>query len=207
MTGGKWSKEKRHAILAEVAGLPAEFGLPVVYGHLRKAEYREQAAVKHVLAADVVGKSEIVAARDKAHVIDVAEHMVAFTRAEIAVERQMHLYPRDEICIVITEDTDRVKKPLKEAHAFLRSPPKAIDLAEYADLPLTKVVDTPHFAAKAESLPLQVADLCAFLIMRRFSRREESQSLFEAIAPQLFWRAGDFGEPIGTEKMTGGQFY
>ena len=148
-----WPKELRHESLMQLARVPAEFQLPVVYGHLRKSEYREEAAVKVVLAAEVAGKKTSIADRDKNHVLDVAEHMVTFARTEIAVERQMHRYPRDEICMLFAEDTDRVKRALKLAHAFMRDGSQIVgtEFENVPELPLRKIVDTPHFADKTES--------------------------------------------------------
>ena len=205
----RWPQPKRHAILMEVARLPAEFELPVVFGHLQKAEYKEEAAVKLVLAAEGRGKKDTIANRDKAHVLDIAEHMIAFARAEIAVERQMHRYSRDEICMLFAEDTDRVKPALKLAHAFMRdeSKIKGTEFESVPELPLRKIVDTPHFADKADSVPLQLADTCAWLILRRLARREDTQPFFEAIAPQLFWNCADFGESMGTEHVGEGRLY
>jgi hypothetical protein len=81
-------------------------------------------------------------------------------------------------------------------------------------LPLTKIEDTPHFASKADSMPLQIADTCSFLIMWRLMRREETQEFFEAIAPQLVWspRIGHsgslvFGNLIGNERIATGERY
>jgi hypothetical protein len=167
-----WPLERRTPILRALASLPKKHGLPVVFGHLDKAEYRRDAQRQ-------IGDHSTPRTRDQ--VIDVAEHMVAFARAEIAIERQMHQFPRNEICMLIAEDTDRVKRAVKNA--------------------------TPHFAAKAESAPLQLADVCAYLILRRFMRRTETQEFFELIAPQLTWRAVDFGDPMGTEQLGGGSLY
>ncbi|HEX4764817.1 MAG TPA: DUF3800 domain-containing protein [Lichenihabitans sp.] len=192
----RWPSEKRHVILMRLAKLPAEFALPVVFGHIGKQEYRAS-----------LGHSAIAAAgRNSDEVVDVAEHMTAFARVEIAVERQMHLFSRDEICMVIAEDTDRVKRAVKEAHAILRDPGQVIQfgLPELSGLPVRKIVDTPHFAAKTESPLLQLADVCAFLIMRRIKREESSQPFFEAIAPQLSWTCKDFGDRMGSELLCSG---
>jgi hypothetical protein len=111
--------------------------------------------------------------------------------------------------MVIAEDTDRVKKAVKAAHGLLRDPRKikGTPFEGIGDLPLAKLIDTAHFAAKTESSLLQIADLCAYLILRRFMRQESSQPFFEQISPQLTWRAKDFGEPIGTEVFGGGSLF
>ena len=166
--------------------------MPVIFGYLNKDEY-----LNYLPQLSRHERQET-----KAQISDVAEHMVAFAHAEIAIERQMHQFSRDEICMLIAEDTDRVKRALKRAHAILRDPQEIIQsgFAGLAGLPLQKIVDTPHFAEKAESAPLQVADCCAYLIMRRLMRRGDSQQFFELLAPQLTWAASDFGDPMGSER-------
>jgi hypothetical protein len=142
--------------------------------------------------------------------IDQMEHVLAFTQAEIGIERQMHRFPRDEVCMVIAEDTDLVKRVVKLAHAIMHDPDEIAANPAFArvpNLPLVKIEDTPHFAAKADSRPLQLADTCAFLIMRRLMRRAESQQFFEIIAPQLAWTSSAFGEPMGAEQIATGSHY
>jgi hypothetical protein len=197
----EWPRERRWPILEELAGLPRKFGIPVVFGHLNKAEY---AAQRSGWRSDLE-----IPERHRADVVDVAEHMVAFGHAEICIERQMRLFPRDEICMVIAEDTDRVRHALKIAHAFLRDPQEMADNPFLGEpgLPLVKIEDTPHFASKTESRPLQLADTCAFLIMRRVARKENTQAFFEAIAPQLVWRANAFGDQMGAESFLTGPRY
>src|SRR5437868_5943158 len=77
---------------------------------------------------------------------------------------------RCKICTLIAEDTDRVKRAVKnDAHTVLRDP-RAIAGTEFSkvrELPLTKIVDTPHLAEKGQSAALQVANFCAYFIMRR----------------------------------------
>jgi hypothetical protein len=191
---GKWPRERRFPILHDIAKLPTEFWMPVVFGHVNKDEYRKDAAQQIMMHSNE---------NNRAHVIDVAEHMVAAARAEIGIERRMRLFPRDEICMLIAEDTDRVKRAVKGAHALLRNPLEIVgtEFARVPELPLTKIVDTPHFAEKADSAPLQVADVCAYLVLRRILRRTDSQEFFEVIAPQLSWTATDFGAPMGTERF------
>jgi hypothetical protein len=197
----KWPREQRWPILRAIAALPRQFGLPVVFAHLEKAEYHDYAAPQLTKHSNERNRSEIT---------DIAEHMAVFARAEIAIERQMHRFPRDEICMLVAEDTDRVKQAIKISHATLRDPEEIANsgyLTEIEGLPITKIVDTPHFAAKAESAPLQVADTCAFLILRRLMRRIESQEFFEQIAPQLTWTASDFGDSMGAEQIGMGSRY
>jgi len=114
----QWPREeKRFPILTTIAAIPRQFGMPVIFGYLNKGEY--QAAISLQLSRHERQET-------KAQISDVAEHMVAFAHAEIAIERQMHQFSRDEICMVIAEDTDRVKRALKSAHAILRDPQEIV---------------------------------------------------------------------------------
>src|ERR1700730_14289409 len=88
-----WPRERRWPILAALAALPRQFGIPIVFGHIDKAEYRRDAE-QQITAHSTTST-------DRAHVSDVAEHMAAFATAEIGIERQMHQFPRDEICMLI----------------------------------------------------------------------------------------------------------
>jgi hypothetical protein len=185
--------------LRALANLPKKFWIPVVFGHLNKERYSNRTS-EHFTAR--------YRENNRAHVIDIAEHRNAFALAEIAIERQMRRFPRDEICMLIAEDTDRVKRAVKNAHTMLRDP-RAIVGTEFEsvpEFPLKKIVDVPYFAEKAESPPLQLADLCAYLIMRRLLRRSDSQEFFELIFPQLTWRTYDFREPISAECFGTGSF-
>lgn len=190
-----WPRERRYPLLKKLAALPQTFSLPVVFGHVQKAEYRQEPSI----ARHVEDQPEKYRPTD----LLIIEHMTAFCRAVVGIERQI---PRDEICMLVAEDTDHVKSHVKSAHAFLRNPGELekADFPSIDGLPLRKVVDTPHFAAKRDSAPLQLADLCAFLVMRRLNRKQDSQPFFEQISTQLTWGCTDFGDPMGTEQIGGG---
>jgi hypothetical protein len=201
-----WPRERRFPILEALADIPRNFGLPITFGSFEK----NSMPMLRELPKDL-GLHE----RYHGHFRDAIEHIIAFMWAEIGIERQMRRFPRDEICLIVAEDTDRIKKIAKLGHAMLRDPEqvnKLLHADRIAGIPLQKIEDTPHFASKTDSAPLQIADTCAFLIMRRLIRRSETQVLFEAISPQLIWYPvidgkPVFGEPLGAEKIAGGQRY
>lgn len=194
----RWPKPVRWLILEELAGITKRFSLPVIYGLVNKAQYKIECVNRALPPVD----------RDDQPIIERAEHMTAFGNAEMAIDRQMHQYPSDEICALICEDTDLVKKAVKSAHEIMRAKSKTAEVfakffgwTKQPWFPLKKIVDTPHFASKSDSSLLQIADLCSFLIMRRLNRKEDSQVFFEIIAPQLSWRAEEFGERMGQEQI------
>jgi hypothetical protein len=90
--------------------------------------------------------------------------------------------------LLIAADTDRVKRALRIAHGFLRDPDqmKGSEFEAMPDFPLRKIVDTPHFAERSDSAPLQVADVCAFLIMRRLMRPAGITAIFRDYCSTAF---------------------
>ena len=44
-----WPRERRYPILERLAGLPKQFSLPVVFGHVAKAEHRQEPVIaRHI---------------------------------------------------------------------------------------------------------------------------------------------------------------
>jgi hypothetical protein len=56
---------------------------------------------------------------------------------------------------------------------------------------LKRIVDTVHFAEKADARPLQLADLCAFLVVRLFRNKEVPEYAAQVIARYGRWIAAD----------------
>lgn len=202
-----WPPNRRFPILKALAEIPRDFGLPITFGSFEKSG-RVIGNVGDYARSPITDKLQL-------RFTQIFEHVMAFTWAEIGIEKQMHRFPRDEICMIVAEDTDLVKRTLKAGHAALRDPDEVdrwFGQFKFLGLPLTKIEDTPHFAEKAESAPLQIADTCSFLIMRRLMRRLETQECFETISPQLVWAPETdgvpvFGEPLGAEQIAGGSRY
>ena len=171
-----WPKAKRWEILEQIAKIPMLFDLPISFGYLDRAEF----------AANARSQGH----QDK-NAVHVASHAMAFGHCEIGIERWMRSTAGDEVAMLIAEDTDLVKPTLKEAHAFLRNPAKvaASEMADSPDLPLTKIIDTIHFASKQDSAPLQVADACAYIIKRYLMGKPDAMDFYKLLLPQLIWRA------------------
>jgi hypothetical protein len=101
----RWPRERRFQILERLAGLPKLFALPVVFGNVVKTQHRREPEIaRHI---------EAQPEKDKLTDLLVIEHMTAFSRAVINIERQMWRFPTDEICMLIAEDTDLVKPAVK----------------------------------------------------------------------------------------------
>ncbi|HTT83574.1 MAG TPA: DUF3800 domain-containing protein [Rhizomicrobium sp.] len=194
----EWPRARRYALLQELADIPRKFSLPVCF-----AAFHKQVNDRHIQKA----MTNVPEHRQR-YVLDAIRHATAFAMATTAIDAQMRKFQRDEICMLIAEDTDSVKRAVKMAHVLLEQPEFCKGLPRpFPDytLPITKVVDTPHFAAKTESPPLQVADTCAYLICRRLRREQETQEFFEKLSPQLTVTDAEFGEKMETEQMGRGQ--
>jgi hypothetical protein len=81
---------------------------------------------------------------------------------------------KDEVSSIAVENNDRARRLIKNQHNFLRAPNLTLlDEETRRRLPLKRIVDSVNFAEKLDSSPLQIADACAFAIMRRLKNRVE----------------------------------
>ena len=177
-SGGKrfdratWSKEARWQILDELVSLPEKFGLPLVCGLVRKDEFQQR-------------NPALTNARDLA----LGAQAIAFNFCGWAVERWMkELTGEDEVALLIAEDNREARRLMREIVNFNRDPQKVTKLIPgklSEQLPFTRIIDTLHFAEKADSSPLQVADACAFAIMRRLRKGAEFERFYKPLEANL----------------------
>jgi hypothetical protein len=92
---------------------------------------------------------------------------MTFTACTLRIEKQMHDIWPTEVAQLVAEDNDQARAIIKRAHEVIRHP-KWIEQNGFEGLghllPLKKIRGAVHFASKAESSQLQLADLCAFFI-------------------------------------------
>jgi len=186
-----WPRERRWPILWALIALPGELGVPVVFGHLDRAQYASQAIVR------APGETP-----RRADLIDLEEHAIAFAKAETAIGRHTRESSPNETRTVVAEDNGRMKQAVETALSRRRTQGE-IAPAGAPHAPAT----TAPFAARAESRPLQLAEMCAFFILRRLTRQQSSQPFFEALTPQLEWNIHGFGEPMGSEPAGMGRLH
>ncbi len=149
----KWEKETRFAILDELATLPAAFDFPVIWGAIDRTKMAE----KH---------PKMTPAQCTEHA-----YLVATSMCLMQAERYMREAGSDgEVAQIVFEDRAGVRQDVKTLHRFLRGHNLPADLEDQKYLPLTRIIDTPNFAAKNESSPLQIADFCAFALKRKLSK-------------------------------------
>jgi len=98
----------------------------------------------------------------------------------------------DEVALIIAEDKPDVRSAMRDMLKFAQRPPALLVPFLHDDerphLPLSRIVDTVHFAGKLDSSPLQVADLCAFAIMRRLKRASGNERLYAPIERNIVFK-------------------
>ncbi len=144
-----WPWERRSPILWDLVRIPAKFTLPIAFGFKAHGDPLPE------------GLSKVPTAEE----LDVATHAIAFMGMTVCLERFMRSAFPHEAALLTVEDRPKAKTVLKQMHALLRD---RAALARYdvetEALPLVKVRDTTHFAAKTECRHLQIADVCAYFI-------------------------------------------
>jgi hypothetical protein len=78
-----------------------------------------------------------------------------------------------------------IKRAVRTMRSAERLKAEGLDLEELTklELPLKRVIDTVHFADKSDARPLQLADLCAFILARGLKDLPVPQ-----YATQVIWR-------------------
>jgi hypothetical protein len=79
--------------------------------------------------------------------------------------------------MIIAEGTPHVKKALKTLHSTYTDRFAKLGTGGKV-FHATRIIETVHFAAKADSMPLQVADACAFIVKRHLMEKEDAGSFF-----------------------------
>ena len=107
---------------------------------------------------------------------------------KLTAQEWMTIYGGSEVGMFIAEDTPRVKRFIKAIHALLRDPSSEIfQIEDVGITPLSKIIDTIHFAQKHETSILQMADVCAFVIKRQLMGRTDVRRFFNPITPSILW--------------------
>lgn len=168
----RWPRARRWELLSELCEIPRKFELPVVFGYsqrerLRKRIMEQYPSIKEAKAHQVI-------------------HADAFTKAVIGVESWMRLSPnRNESVMIIAEDSPKIRGLLKFFHSGYTDRYAKVSEEDAKIFHSNHIIDTVHFAAKRESMPLQIADACAFVIKRYLMEKPDSVSFFDVLRPQL----------------------
>jgi hypothetical protein len=159
---GEYDDSRRLQALRKMASIPRRFLLPIVIGWHRK----------NAIPAEIAPKTaEKRAALAQAH---------AYTQCAIGADQFMQRFTKpDEVAICVAENNDSARRAVKGAHQFLYETPGA-QIPFLADcLPISRIIDTVHFASKAEAVLLQIADVCAYVIARYINKAQGSDVLVD----------------------------
>jgi len=160
----KWSLPQRLEILKELVSIPRKFNVPLTYGFFRR------------------GLSGLP--NDPPDVEAIKAQHSAFISCAFGAEQFMRneAGPR-EVATIVAEDNPQVRAALKHGFRLLKDRNGALaTIPTYRDLfPVKHIIDTVHFAAKNESILLQIADACAFVLARFLSGGSHVAELYESL--------------------------
>jgi hypothetical protein len=163
----RWSRRERMKILNQLAQVPRLFDLPVVMGEIDRAHARSEV---EKVSPGISEKS-----------LHSFTHTSAFINSIQRVQFWMEKHAPEETAMVIAEDTPQLKSLLRNVHEGYTDPTLENETAFRAP----NIIDAVHFAKKDESLLLQIADHCAFIIKRNLMGKADVDECYRAIAPYI----------------------
>jgi hypothetical protein len=167
-----WTLDRRLFILRDLIRVIKKLDLPVVH----EAYSRED------LLLDNAPKERPPTERE----LSVATHSCAFASCTLRIEQYMRQCFPTEVAQVVAEDNDQARKMLKAVHEAFRFPHRAPGIISNNILPFRHIRNSVHFADKKESAPLQLADLCAFIIRGRLSKHPKGDYLYNRLKSMMF---------------------
>jgi len=189
-----YPRERSREALKKLLRIPAELRVPVVYGYHDKSSDAE---------FEKAGSARQVAAVNQAF---------TYSLCVVATERYMReLAEPSEVATLVAENNDNAHKAIKLIHAFLKDKNphvKLVHLSSYLKeiggsyLPISKIVDTVHFASKNEAILLQIADVCAFIVRCFLEKKPHAEDFLNAFTdntPSLLApsKTGEDDDPAG----------
>lgn len=164
----KWPVERRMAVLDELAAIPAEMEMPILFGLADRRRHQWM---------DVAENTEM-------DVMSITLHTMAFINCALVVERKMRSAYGHESAQLITHDTNAARLLITHVQDWFHNPIAIERLGPgRALLPLTRIQSDIQFAEKAASLSLQLAGFCAFVIREKLVGNEKTDGLYRKLAP------------------------
>lgn len=162
--------EERSAILEELVALPRELTMPMAIAYTTRSEPSSEATRK--------GRAMI-------------EHLATFGSCLLSAAKWSNKFASDATMGIVAEDCPPMRGMLMKILDDLRSdeaPPEWID-----GVSLDCLAGPVVFAKKGASLPLQVADACAFAIRRYLSGGKHGPALLGCltggVVSKMDWQA------------------
>jgi hypothetical protein len=181
----EWNtQEKRLPILNDLAKIIDDLSLPCVTGHYKKDGFGFR-------MFDAAGP------RMKGRMIHGTAVVDCITRADWWLAK----YAPNEVATVVHEDGVEGKKEIKRLIRLLRSKELLdrekcpVEVQQAFGFPLKRIIDTVHFAEKADARPLQLADLCAFIWARSLKELPVPTYALEVLWRHLRWLFNHLSAP------------
>lgn len=103
---------------------------------------------------------------------------------------------RDDYGIIFTDDTagNKLNQIVRKMAVYNPIPNQAAYGIGYRNAPVVRVIEDPHGKNSADSLAIQMADVCAYFLHQRskpnsYVRKKSAQNYFARLAPVLNTRA------------------
>jgi hypothetical protein len=160
-----YPREKSIELLKALVGLPAKIGLPVVWGYIKTPEFKSTNPDR------------------KQHMHTALNHGLAFSLCLVAAEQFMRDYidPKEYAWLFV--EKNHSEKVLEIAFRSLRGQYGSDELltvpgaVEY--LPLKRIRESAAMIGKRDSIVLQLADVCVFILRSFLEGRKGCEELFE----------------------------
>jgi Protein of unknown function (DUF3800) len=166
-----WPLSKRLEIADELAGLPKKVGLSIAVGAIDRSEFGSDFSPADWDGGDATSWA----------------HATAFTVCSAHVDLWMRRRASNEVCMMIVEDNPQMRTLLTDLQRAHQNPKLANLLAGEATkiLPFRKTKASPLFEQKNQSVSLQLADFCAYVMKKAHMRDDRYAKLFKMIRPYL----------------------
>ncbi|MFQ5764035.1 MAG: DUF3800 domain-containing protein [Rhodospirillales bacterium] len=168
----EWSREKRLEILGHLADVPEKYQFQILYACLERAEYPPE---------DPENRKSRLRALKKCHAL-------CFLSCLSQTNRFMKEFHQGEMAFAVVEDHADHRSILRDTANLLGDPRLAPAIENDPNIswePFTHLVEEPLFQKKSGSSPLQIADVCAFILRRHFAGDQYIVPFIERIKPRL----------------------
>lgn len=163
----KWTFNERKTLLKQLAIAPKLFNVPIVACVVDRKKLQESLLS---VAPETSNKA-----------IRFQTYAYCFLKAVMSVDYWMKRHTSNELAFLIAEDTHEVKNGIRQLHegyTLCESDEETAFVSDY-------IVDGIFFAKKNESIMLQIADHCAYIIKKTAMRNENFYPFFDEIDRQL----------------------
>jgi hypothetical protein len=113
------------------------------------------------------------------------DHLAAYSLCVAIAEAYMREQTEGcEVALVIAENNNETRQFVKHGNDFLRWGQQLEQMPELLRkyIPMQRIRDTAYFAEKLQSPALQMADVCAFIIMRYLAQSADSERFYRTLA-------------------------